>query len=77
MLLGGNHPMLLPEISCVCILSFRSVGPRVCLAKGTFLALFWPDLNTEKVWPYRRSLRIPLVKLIPNIYGFVGLTPPI
>ena len=32
--------MLLPELSCVCIPSFRSVAPRVCIAKVPFLAFF-------------------------------------
>ena len=35
---GEAQLMLLPESSCVCIPSFRSVAPRVCLAKATFLA---------------------------------------
>ena len=30
---GGTQPMLLPELSCICIPSFRSVGPRVFLVK--------------------------------------------
>ena len=27
------------------------------------------------VWPYRHAYDIPLVTLILNIYGFVGLAP--
>ena len=36
--LGGTQAMLLPELSCVYISSFRSVAPWVFLAKITFLA---------------------------------------
>ena len=35
----GTQPMLLPELSCVFIPSFRSVAPRVFLAEILFLAL--------------------------------------
>ena len=47
--------------------SFRSVAPFFFLVKV-------PSLNTERVWPYRYAYDIPLVTLIVNIYGFVGLT---
>ena len=39
--------MLLPKLICVCIPCFKSVAPRVCLAKVPFLAFFGPDMNTE------------------------------
>ena len=32
-------------------------------------------LNTEGVWPYRYAHDVPLVTLILNIHGFVGLAP--
>ena len=35
---GGTQPMLLPELNCVYISSFRYVAPRVFLAKIPFLA---------------------------------------
>ena len=38
--LGGTQPMLLPQSSCVCIPSFRSVTPRVCLVKVPFFGFF-------------------------------------
>ena len=37
---GGTQPMLLPESSCVYIPSFRSVAPRVFLAKIPFFFSF-------------------------------------
>ena len=39
--------MLLSKSSCVCIPCFKSVAPKVCLAKAPFLAFFGPDMNTE------------------------------
>ena len=39
MLPGETLPMLCPELSCIYIPIFRSVAPRVCLAKVPFLAL--------------------------------------
>ena len=36
---GGTQPMLLPELSCIFIPSFRSLAPMVFLAKIPFLAL--------------------------------------
>ena len=39
--------MSLPKLSCVCILCFKSVTPRILLAKLPFLAFFGPDMNTE------------------------------
>ena len=39
--------MLFPKLSCACIPCFKSVAPRVCLAKVPFLAFFEADMNTE------------------------------
>ena len=39
--------LLLPKSSCVCIPCFKSVTPRVCLAKVPFLIFFGPDMKTE------------------------------
>ena len=41
--------MLLPKPNSVCIpcLCFKSVAPRVSLAKVSFLAFFGPDMKTE------------------------------
>ena len=39
--------MLLPKSSCVCAPWVKSVAPRVCLAKVSFLAFFQPDMKTE------------------------------
>ena len=42
---GETQIILLPESSYLCIPYFRSVAPRVCLAKVPFLAFFGPDTN--------------------------------
>ena len=40
--------MLIPKSSCVCIPSFKSVAPKVCLTEVPFVAFFfWPDRNTK------------------------------
>ena len=39
--------MLLRKSICVCIPCFKSVSPRVCMAKVPFLAFFGPDMNIE------------------------------
>ena len=39
--------MLLLKSICVCIPCFKSIAPRVCMVKVPFLALFWPNMNTE------------------------------
>ena len=44
---GGTQPMLLSEPCYVCIPSFRSVAPRVCLAKVAFLA-FLAYMNRKR-----------------------------
>ena len=41
----GSLPMLLLESSCVCKPCFRSVAPRVCLAKVSFLTFFHHHYN--------------------------------
>ena len=62
--------MILVESSCVCMPSFRSVAPFFFSSKVPFLVF----LNMEGVWPYRHAHDVPLVILILNIYGFMGLT---
>ena len=43
--------MLLPKSSFVCIPRFKSVAPRVCLAKVLFLPFFGPNIKKKKrVW---------------------------
>ena len=39
--------MLLRKSICVCIQCFKSVAPRVCIAKVTFLPFFGPNMNIE------------------------------
>ena len=39
--------MLLTKSICVCIPCFKSVAPRVCMAKVPFLTFFRPDMNIE------------------------------
>ena len=39
--------MLLPKSICVCIPSFKSVTPRVCLAEYHLWLFFGPDMNTK------------------------------
>ena len=42
--------MLLPKSSSVCIPCFKSVSPRVCLVKVTFLPFFFgPDIKKTEV----------------------------
>ena len=36
-----------PKVICVCIPCFKSIAPRVCMAKVQFLEFFGPDMNTE------------------------------
>ena len=70
--------MLPPKASCVCIPCFKSVNPRVCLAKVPFLAYFGPDMKIEMgvvIYIIYMYLNIPQIILISNIYGFVGLAP--
>ena len=50
--------------------SVRPVAPFFFLEKVTFLAF----LIQEGVWSYKHTHDVPLVTLILNIYGFVGLT---
>ena len=52
--------------------SFRPVAPFIFL---TTVAFWGPFFNTEGVWPSKYAYDIPLVVLIYNIYGFVGLPP--
>ena len=63
--------MLLPKSICVFIPCYKSVAPRVCMAKVPFLFRFLggPDMDTEMGWSYRCT--IPQITLIPNIYGFM------
>ena len=40
--------MFLPKSICVCILRFfKSVASRGCIAKLSFLFVFWPDMDTK------------------------------
>ena len=66
------YPMLFKESSCVCMPSFGPVAPQFFLAKVTFLATFF--FIQKGVWPHTHTKDIPLVKLILNINGLVGLT---
>ena len=60
-------PILLPGSSCVCMPSFSSVGPIICLTKVSFLALFWPPRAQYVILTI-----IFLETLIPRIYGVHG-----
>ena len=66
--------MLLPKSSCVCIQCIKCVTPWVCLAKVSFLAFFGPDMKTEMGVIIYMYLNVPHIILIPNVYGFIGLT---
>ena len=72
--------MLLLKSSCICIQCFKSVGPS-SQSTGTIFGLFWggPDIkkqNKQKwVWSYICTQNIPLIILILNLYGYMGLTP--
>ena len=59
----------LSQVVSICQ-SFRPLTPFFFLTKVPFLAFF---LEFRKVWPYRHAYDVPLVTLIQNIYGFVGL----
>ena len=59
----------LSQVVSICQ-SFRPLTPFFFLTKVPFLAFF---LEYRKVWPYRHAYDVPLVTLILNIYGFVGL----
>ena len=52
--------------------SFRHVAPFFFWQKYRFCLFGF--LIQKGVWPYRYAYDIPLVTLILNIYGFVGLT---
>ena len=39
--------MLFRKSICVCMPCFKSVAPRVCMAKVLFLAFYGPDMNIE------------------------------
>ena len=67
--------MLLPKSSCVCIPCIKSIAPMVCLANVPFLAFFGPDMKAEMGVVIYMYLKIPQIILVPNIYGFTGLTP--
>ena len=66
--------MLLPKSSCVYIPCIKSVTPRVCLDQVPFLAFFGPIMEIEMDVVIYMYLNIPQIILIPNIYGFMGLT---
>ena len=68
--------MLLSKSSCVCIPCFKSVAPKVHLAKVPFLALFGPDMKTEMGMIIYIYLKHSPGYIDSNyIYGFMGLTP--
>ena len=49
--------------------SFRCIDPFYFLAKVSFFGFF----NTERGDPYIHAHDVPLVTLILNIHGFMGL----
>ena len=67
-----NPAHVIPKVNlCMhTIPCFRSVAPRVCLAKVPSLAFIGPDMNTEMGVVIYMNLNIPQIILIPNIYGF-------
>ena len=61
------------QSSCVCMPKFKSYNYILFSGKNTILGSF---LKIQKlVWPYRYAYDVPLVTLILNIYGFLGLAP--
>ena len=61
---SGTHPMLFPELSCICIPSFRPVALLVFLAKIPFLAFFpalWPEFysNSHQLTPMEPPSPLP------------------
>ena len=60
--------MLFTASSCVCMTTFEACSSIIFSGKKYH---FW----LLGVWPYRYAYDIPLVTLILNIYGFVGLVP--
>ena len=73
----GTHHMLFAESSYICMLKFRSVAPFFFLAKVPFwlFFFFFFFLILEGVWLYSHAHDVPLVTLILNICGFVGVAP--
>ena len=70
-----TYPMLFtvklcPHAKLCPYAKFWSVAPISFLAKLSFLAF----LIQKGVWPYRSAHDAPLVTLLLNRYGFVGLT---
>ena len=55
--------------------SFRPVAPFFFLVKIPFLVCVFFFKIQKGVWPYRYAYDVPLVTLLLNIYGFVGLAP--
>ena len=70
-----DHVHVTPKFKLRVHTMFKSVTPRVCLAKVPFLASFGPDMKTEMGVVIYMYLNIPQILLIPNIYGFMGLIP--
>ena len=66
---NGTHTILFAELGCICVPSFRCVAPSFFLAKAPILAF----LKERSVCPYRHAHGVPLVTLILNVFGFVGL----
>ena len=63
----GTHPMLFAESSCVGVPKFQACSSILFSGKSTIF-----DFKKTKqigVWPYRYAYDVPLVTLIPNIYG--------
>ena len=68
----GTHHMLFVSQIVSAYQRFRPVALFFFLEKVPFLAFF---LIQKGVWPYKYAYDVPLVTLILNIYGFVGLAP--
>ena len=53
--------------------SFRPRAPFIFSVKNTIFGSFF--LIQKELWPYRYAYHVPLVTLILNMYGFLGLAP--
>ena len=59
--------MFLPESSCVCIPSFRSVAPCVFYGQIPFFVVLTFQTQ-EEVWPHKHTSSILILK---NIYIYI------
>ena len=68
MWLHGTQLMLLPESSCVCILSLDLVATMTFLAEVLFVLLYFNQRRGVAIWT---CLNVPMVTLFPK-YIYIG-----